>query len=285
VALADPAGPDRVALADPDRVAPANREAPVDLEAPAVPEDLAGREDTSRAARAGTADMGRVAPANRVGRAALVGMSPVIQADRVAPANLVGMTAVVQADRVALADQDPGQNRALLDRNPVHLRRRLPDPTRAHPHRMRARPHPHLTRAHPHRTRAHPHRTPARPQEQTHPEVATHRPVLIHPAEETHLAEVIRPVEATHPAEEATHEADTEGVTLHYRREFSSQSDGFENAATNCIGAQLNSWEGQHEDRARLCCSGRGGRIGIIRFGRRDGGSSAAGPLPAMVPR
>ncbi|HZC11214.1 MAG TPA: hypothetical protein VE485_14495 [Mycobacterium sp.] len=263
--------------ADPDRVAPANREAPVDREAPAVPADLAGPEDTSRAARAGTADMGLVAPANRVDRAALVGMSPVIQADRVAPANLVGMRAVVQADRVALARPDPGQNRALLDRNPVHLRRRLPDPTRAHPHRMRARPHPHLTRAHPHRT-------PARPQEQTHPEVATHRPVPIHPAEETHLAEVIRPVEATHPAEEATHEADTEGVTLHYR-EFSSQSHGFENAATNCIGAPMNSWEGQHEDRAGLCCSGRGGRIGIIRFGRRDGGSSAAGPLPAMVPR
>ena len=281
-------GLDRVALADPadpDRVAPANREAPVDLEAPAVPEDLAGPEDTSRAARAGTADMGlvalasRVAPANRVDRAALVGMSPVIQADRVAPANLVGMRAVVQADRVVLADRDPGQSRALLDRNPVHPRRRLPDPdpTRAHLHRMRARQHPHLTRAHPHRT-------PARPQAQTHPAEETHRPVPIHPAEETHLAEVIRPAEATHPAEEATHEADTEGVTLHYR-EFSSQSHGFENVATNCIGAPMNSWEGQHEDRARLCCSGRGGRIGIIRFGRRDGGSSAAGPLPAMVPR
>jgi hypothetical protein len=218
-----------VGRAGPDRVAPANRVDPAILEGRAAPADL---EDTSRAAQAGTADM---APANRVDPVALADL--VVLVDRVAPANQLGMSPVVQADRVALADRDPGQNRPRLDRNPVHPRRaaptpaqprrRLPDPdpTRDHPLRMRARPHPHLT--------------PARPQEPIHPEVATHRPVPLHPAEETHLAEVIRPVEATHPAEEATHEADTERVTLHYR-EFSSQSSGFESAAVNCIGAQMN---------------------------------------------
>jgi hypothetical protein len=278
-------GPDRVALAgpaDPDRVAPANRVDPADLEAPAVLEGRAGPadlEDTSRAAQAGTADMAlanRVAPANRVDPVALadlVGMNLVVLVDRVAPANQVGMSPVVQADRVALADRDPGQNRALLDRNPVHPRRAAPTP--AQPRRRLPDPDP---------TRAHPHLTPARPQEPTHPEVAAHRPVPIHPAEETHLAEVIRPVEATHPAEEATNEADTEGVTLHYR-EFSSQSHGFESAAANCIGARMNNQEGHREISVRLCCSGRGGRTGIIQFGRCNGGSSPAGPLSAVVPR
>jgi hypothetical protein len=222
---------DLVGRAGPDRVAPANRVDPAILEGRAAPADL---EDTSRAAQAGTADM---APANRVDPVALadlVGMNLVVLVDRVAPANQVGMSPVVQADRVALADRDPGQNRALLDRNPVHPRRAAPTP--AQPRRRLPDPDP---------TRARPHLTPARPQEPTHPEVAnhpevaTHRPVPIHPAEQTHLAEVIRPVEATHPAEEATPEADTEGVTLHYSV-FSSPSHGFESAAANCIGARMN---------------------------------------------
>jgi hypothetical protein len=200
-----------------DPVAPANREDPAD---PAVLEnrvglaDLAGPEDTSRAAQVDTADMGLVALVHRV---ALAGMNPVVQVDRVAPANQVGMRAVIRA----------GRNRALLGRNLVHPRRRLPDPdpTAAHPHRTRARPHPHLTRA--------------RPQEPTHPEAATHRPVPTHPAGERHLAAVIHPAEATHPAEEATPEPEADGVTSHYR-EFCSQSHGFENVAANCIGAQMN---------------------------------------------
>jgi hypothetical protein len=232
---ADPvarAGRHRVALADPDPAAPANREAPAglaDREAPAVPEDrvdLAGPEDMSRAAQAITADTGLVARAN--------------QADRVAPANRVGMSLVIQADRAALASRvdqadraAPASrvDRALLGRNPVHPRRAAPtrahprrhlpdpDPTRAHPHRTPARPHLHLTRAHPHLTRA---RLP----EPTHPEAATHRPVPTHPAGEIHLAEAIR---LAHPAE-ATHKV----------REFSSQSYGFETAAPNCIGVQMN---------------------------------------------
>jgi hypothetical protein len=243
VDLVGRAGRDRVALANreapADLEAPANREAPADLEAPAAPEDradLAGPEGMSRAARAATADMGlvvlanRVAPANPVDPvvlADLVGMSPVVQADQVAPANLVGMSPVVQANRVVLAGRDPGQNRALMDRNPVHPRRAAPTP--AQPRRRLPDP----MRAHPHLTRAHPHLTPARPQEQTRPEGAAPRPVPIHPAGETHLAEVIRPVEATH-------EADTEGVTLHYR-EFCSQSHSFGQGTPNCIGARRNS--------------------------------------------
>jgi hypothetical protein len=216
---------DLAGLADPDQVAPASRVDPAVLEGRAAPADL---EDTSLAAQAGAADMAL---------ADLVGMNLVVQVDRVAPPNQVGMSPVVQVDRVALADRDLGQNRALLDRNPVHPRR--PAPTPAQPRRLRPDPDP--TWAPPHRMRARPHlhRTPARPQERTHPEVANHRPVPIHPAEQTHLAEVIRPVEATHPAEEATHEADTEGVTLHYRV-FSSPSHGFESAAANCIGARMN---------------------------------------------
>jgi hypothetical protein len=204
---ADPvarAGRHRVALADPDPAAPANREAPAglaDREAPAVPEDrvdLAGPEDMSRAAQAITADTGLVARANQADRVALadqVGMSLVIQADRAALASRVDQAdRAAPASRVDRAVRAPGLNRALLGRAPlIRARPRLPDPHRMQedPHRTRARPH--LTRA-----EARPHLTRARPQEPTHPAAATHRPVPTRPAEVTHLAEVIHP--AAHPA-------------------------------------------------------------------------------------
>ncbi|HME17985.1 MAG TPA: hypothetical protein VKG83_21505 [Mycobacterium sp.] len=216
------------------------------------PADRAGPEDTTRAAQAGTADMGPVAPANR---AAQAGMSLVVLADLAALVNrvdLVGMSLVVLADLAAPADRrdrdlavrDPGRNLVHPDRaaqTPAHRRRRLPDPdpTRAHPH---------LTQAHPHRMRARPHLTRARLQELTHLGVATHPPVPTHPAEEIRLAEVIHLAEATHPGE-ATREADVEGATPNYR-EFSSQSGIFGYAIANYLGVETYTYS--------LCLSSRG---------------------------
>jgi hypothetical protein len=190
------------------------------------PEDLAGLEDTNRAALGVLEDMGlaaREGPANRVDLE-----------DRVSPVDLVDTNRAVRGprDRVRVA-RDLGQNRAHPGRTApsrARLRRNLPGPdlTRARRHRMPA--HLHLTQALPHRTSARPHRMRARLREPTHPGVATHLPVRTRQAEAIHPV-AATPVAATHPGEAI---ADTEGAKPR-DCEFIWHSRGFGRFTQLCI--------------------------------------------------